>query len=300
MPLPISDPPAPAFTGSADDAYRYCRQLAISHYENFPVASWLIPRDKRKHVAAIYAFARIADDYADEPGLEASDRLKRLYEWRGRLKDCFAGNATHPVFIALQETVRTFSIPLELLDRLLDAFISDVSVRRYETMADVLAYCSNSANPIGRIILLLFGYRIERLALLSDHICTALQLTNFWQDVSIDLQKDRVYIPMEDLRRFGVTVGDLHEKEPSDSFRALMKAQVDRTTELFEQGRPLLCEVGSDLRIQLRATWWGGMTILNKIKELDYDTLHRRPTLTLFDKLRVLLHVLPGLHHQKP
>lgn len=277
---------------SIPDSFAYCERLASSHYENFPVASLLIPREKRKHVAAIYAFARIADDYADERGLETAERLTKLEEWRKLLKACYGGNATHPVFIALQETARSFSIPRHLLDRLLDAFVSDVSVKRYETFADVLAYCSNSANPVGRIILLLFGYRNERQAILSDHICTALQLTNLWQDLSIDLQKDRVYIPMEDLSRFGVTVEDLHQRGGMESFRNLMKFQVDRTAEFFEKGRPLIREVGNDLRFQLRATWWGGMTILGKIRTLDHDVLRYRPSLSSPDKLGILVRAL--------
>lgn len=278
-----------------EESFRHCENLAYRHYENFPVASFFIPKEKRKFIAAVYAFARTADDFADEPGLEAAERLKKLEEWRERLKDCYAGKATHPVFIALRETVRSFSIPRELLDLLLDAFVSDVSVNRYETFGDVVTYCSKSANPVGRIILLMFGYRNERLELLSDKICTALQLTNFWQDVSIDLQKDRVYIPLEDLRRFRVTVQDLLAKKTSDSFRVLMKNQVDRTVELFENGRPLVREVGNDLKLQLRATWWGGMTILAKIRDLNYEVLQKRPVLSPLDKVGILVRAMVDL-----
>lgn len=277
---------------SIPDSFEYCERLAASHDENFPVASLFIPRQKRRHVAAIYAFARIADDYADEPGLEASERLAKLDDWRRRLNECYAGTADHPVFIALRETVRTFRIPQSLFDRLLDAFVSDVSVRRYEAFADVQAYCSHSANPVGRIILLLFGYPDERLALLSDHICTALQLANFWQDVSVDLRKDRVYIPQEDLRRFHVTDSDLRGNTASESFRSLMKFQIDRTEQLFGHGRPLLHEIGKDLRLQLKATWWGGMTILEAIRRLDYDVLRSRPALSFTDKFRVLVRAV--------
>lgn len=280
------------FTGSIDEAYRYCEQLAFSHYENFPVASRFIPRDKRKHVAAVYAFARIADDFADEPGLTQEDRLQKLQDWETRLSECYRGTASHPVFAALGNTVRQFHIPQQLLQNLLAAFRSDVTVRRYESFEDVLAYCRNSANPVGRLVLLLFGYRDDKIIDWSDKICTALQLTNFWQDLSIDLDKDRVYIPLEDIRKFKLRVEDIQGKQFSRAFRDLMEFEVLRTEELFNKGEPLLTNVGKDLSLEMKLTWSGGVKILKKIRDLDYDVLHHRPTLSLFDKISLFLRAL--------
>ncbi|MEX1140592.1 MAG: squalene synthase HpnC [Bacteroidota bacterium] len=277
---------------SLDESYHYCEQLAFSHYENFPVASWLIPRDKRKHVAAIYAFARIADDYADEPGLTQEDRLQKLRDWETRLSDCYRGVAVHPVFVALGDTARRFQIPQNHFQDLLAAFRSDVTVRRYESFDDVLAYCGNSANPVGRLVLLLFGYKDEQMAGWSDKICTALQLTNFWQDLSIDLDKDRVYIPLEDFRQFNLEVQDIQRKRFSPAFRALMEFEVQRTRELFEQGKPLLANVGKDLSLEMKLTWLGGTHILEKISRLGYNVLDRRPTLSFVDKSSLLLRAL--------
>lgn len=277
---------------SEGDAYRYCEQLAFSHYENFPVASWFIPREKRKHVAAVYAFARIADDFADEPGLKQEDRLQKLQDWEIRLSECYRGTASHPVFVALKNTVSQFQIPQQLFQNLLAAFRSDVTVRRYGSFEDVLAYCSNSANPVGRLVLLLFGYKGEEIMSWSDKICTALQLTNFWQDLSIDLDKDRIYIPLEDLRRFNIEITELQERRFSPSFRDLMEFEVQRTRGLFDQGKPLLANVGRDLSLEMRLTWHGGTHILEKIRRLDHDVLHHRPKLSLSDKISLFLRAL--------
>ena len=269
-------------------AFQFCERLAHDHYENFPVASMLVPREKRPHVYAIYSFARIADDYADEPGLTPAERVNSIVEWEEQLVDAYRGHAHHPVFVALRETVDRFQIPVELFQRLLKAFRSDVTTHRYETFDQVLEYCDNSANPIGRLMLLLFNYRAEMSMELSDSICTALQLTNFWQDVSVDLEKDRVYIPMEDIREFGYSEEDLLERRCTQAFRDLMCYQIERTEELFREGKPLLADVGSDLRMELKLTWNGGMRILKKIEKQDYDVLARRPTLSLYDKISIL------------
>ena len=269
-------------------AFQFCERLAHDHYENFPVASMLVPREKRPHVYAIYSFARIADDYADEPGLTPAERVNSIVEWEEQLVDAYRGHAHHPVFVALRETVDRFQIPVELFQRLLKAFRSDVTTHRYETFDQVLEYCDNSANPIGRLMLLLFNYRAEMSMELSDSICTALQLTNFWQDVSVDLEKDRVYISMEDIREFGYSEEDLLERRCTQAFRDLMCYQIERTEELFREGKPLLADVGSDLRMELKLTWNGGMRILKKIEKQDYDVLARRPTLSLYDKISIL------------
>ncbi len=269
-------------------AFQYCERLTRDHYENFPVASLFVPREKRPFVCAIYSFARIADDYADEPGLTPAERIDSLTEWEEQLIDAYRGHTHHPVFIALRETVDRFEIPMELFQALLLAFRSDVTTHRYESFDEVLGYCENSANPVGRLILLLFNYRSEAFMELSDSICTALQLTNFWQDVSVDLKKDRVYIPMEDVREFGYSEEDLFQRTFSQSFKDLMCYEVDRTRQMFLEGKPLLSEVGKDLRSELRLTWNGGMRILRKIEQADYNVLASRPTISVLDKLLLL------------
>jgi squalene synthase HpnC len=255
---------------SAEDGFRYCEKIARDHYENFPVASFFVPKDLRRYVWAIYAFARTADDFADEPGYTLAERMDNLTRWEQYLLDCYHGNPTHRIFAALAETVERFQIPIELFQDLLEAFRSDVTVQRHETYDDVLAYCRKSANPIGRLILILFNYRGEAPTAFSDSICTALQLTNFWQDVSSDIKKGRLYIPLEDLEEFGCSEESV--------FRG----------ELFLAGRPLLSLVDKRLALELKITWNGGMRILKKIHELRYNVLQHRPKLSLSDKAGLL------------
>ncbi len=276
-------------TGSLDNAFRYCERLTRRHYENFPVASLFIPADKRKHVSALYAFARIADDFADEPGMTLAERMDALNDWGDQLVDCYHGRARHPVFVALSDTVERFEIPIELFQRLLTAFRSDVTTHRYETFDDVLAYCRNSADPVGRLVLLLFNYRSERMMQHADAICTALQLTNFWQDLSIDLEKNRLYVPLADLQRFGHHEEELFARRTTVEFRYLMASLVDRTEHLFRRGKPLLEMVGRDLRFELRLTWRGGMRILRKIKQQQYDVFTKRPVLMFRDTMALVL-----------
>ena len=273
---------------SSEDGFRYCEQIARSHYENFPVASWFVPKEIRKYIWAIYAFARIADDYADEPGYTLAERMDNLFQWEQYLDECYNGNPTHRVFAALADTVERFQIPVELFQNLLTAFRSDVTVKRYATYEEVLEYCCNSANPIGRLVLLLFNYRSETMMELSDHICTALQLTNFWQDISLDLQKDRIYLPLEDLEEFAYSEQDLLDRKFDSRFSKLMAFQVQRTAELFVDGKPLLSRIGKDLSLELRLTWNGGTRILQKIHKQDYNVLIQRPALTTVDKLGLL------------
>ena len=273
---------------SAEDGFRYCETIARSHYENFPVASSFLPKEIRKYVWTIYAFARIADDYADEPGFTLAERMDNLNQWEQYLDECYNGNPTHRVFAALAETVERFQIPIELFKNLLTAFRADITVKRYDTYEDVLAYCHNSANPIGRLVLLLLNYRSETMMQFSDSICTALQLTNFWQDVSVDLQKDRVYLPLEELEEFGYSEQDLFNKKVNNRFCDLMAFQVRRTAELFAEGKPLLTMVGRDLSMELKLSWNGGTRILQKIHEQNYDVLTKRPALSKLDKLGLL------------
>jgi hydroxysqualene synthase len=273
---------------SADEGFRYCEKIVRSHYENFPVASYFVPRAMRKYVYSIYAFARIADDFADEPGFTLAERIDNLQQWEQYLDECYKGNPTHRVFSALAETTERFQIPIELFQNLLAAFRSDVTVKRYDTYEDVLAYCCNSANPIGRLILLLFNYRSETMMQLSDNICTALQLTNFWQDVSVDLQKDRIYIPLDDLKKFNYSEQELLNQNVNSNFCNLIAFQLQRTEKLFAEGKPLLSMVGKDLSLELKLTWNGGTSILRKIHQQDYDVLTKRTRLSTLDKLGLL------------
>jgi phytoene synthase len=268
-------------------AYADCRRLARRHYENFPTASYLVPRDKRDALAAIYAYARYADDLADEPGVEG--RLAQLAEWRQKLTECYAGKAEHPVFIALRDTIEKFRLSQENFENLLRAFESDVRVNRHVNFLSLLAYCSCSANPVGRLVLELFGHREPELFLLADHICTALQLTNFWQDVAVDLARDRIYLPLEDLARFNLALADLSARRLDDRWRHLMAFQIERTRKFFERGQALPEKVRPELRRQLRLTWLGGMTLLSKIETVGYDVFGARPSLGLADFLRLYL-----------
>src|SRR6266568_1529950 len=299
-------------------AYAECRKLARRHYENFPVASRLVPRAKRDALAAIYAFARGADDFADEPNVAA--RLAHLAEWGSKLRTCVAGepaaagepgaafppaaanppDEAGPVFLALGDTIRRFALSEEHFKNLLRAFESDVRQSRHPNFDSLVAYSSCSANPVGRLVLELFGHRDTRLFKLSDSICTALQLTNFWQDVRVDLERDRVYLPMEDLVRFGVSLDELREGRLDGRWRRLMALEVRRTRGLFERGRSLPEEVVPQLRRQLRLTWLGGTAILDRIQASDFDVFQRRPKLTRLDfarlywRARRALEPLPG------
>ena len=273
---------------SPEDGFRYCETIARSHYENFPVASRFIPKEIRKHIWTIYAFARIADDFADEPGFTLAERMDNLNQWEEYLDECYTGNPTHRVFAALAETVDRFQIPFELFQNLLTAFRADVTVKRYGSFEDLLAYCRNSANPIGRMVLLLLNYRSEVMMQHSDSICTALQLTNFWQDVAVDLLNNRIYLPLEDLEEFDYSEQDLLNRKVNDHFYSLMAFQVQRTAELFVEGKPLLSMVGKDLSRELKLTWSGGTGILQKIHDQNYDVLTKRPALTRREKLGLL------------
>jgi len=284
---------APAGGWTPGQAFDECERLAREHYENFPVASRLVPAPLRPHVWSIYAFARIADDYADEPEHEGR-RLERLEAWESGLDRCLAGRPDHPVFVALGETIRTFSLPESCFRDLLDAFRQDCTVSRYETWDDLLDYSRRSANPVGRLMLRLFGYRDDRRDAWSDRICTALQLTNFWQDVAVDWSRGRVYLPAEDRRRHGVSDEDLDAGRAGPAFRALLGELIGRTRTLFEAGRPLPASVGGRLGLELRCIWLGGVRILEKIESAGYDVFRRRPTLSRGDLLRAAGRALLG------
>jgi phytoene synthase len=292
---PIDEPLAYAKTWSLNEAYSYCEKLALSHYENFPVGSVLVPKRLRKYFYSIYAFARTSDDFADEgydEGYSEQERLELLDEWRVMLQEAFAGRARHPIFVALADTQAKFNLPISLFEDLLSAFSQDVVKRRYENFGELLDYCRRSANPIGRLLLLLFGHREEEKHRQSDSICTGLQLANHWQDVAIDLQKERVYLPADDLQKFDLSIEALQEKSLSPAFQNLMKFEVARARELFSGGKPLCTSVAGRLGVELRVVWLGGSRILDGIEQNGYDVFFKRPVITKKDKLLILLKAL--------
>ena len=264
------------------DAYAACQALAQSHYENFPVASRLLPSHLRPHVAAVYAFARTADDFADEPGPPRDERLQRLIDWRRRLHD---REDRSPEFLALHDTIERFNLPMPLFDDLLDAFMQDVTTTRYETWPDVLDYCRRSANPVGRLVLRLSGYHDDRLDRASDAVCSALQLTNFWQDLAVDWSRGRLYVPAETWRRHHADPEQLSSGAMTPEWGRALRECADRTRALFNDGR-LVCDgVSGRLRYELRATWLGGMRILERLERSGFDVFARRPSLGATDAI---------------
>lgn len=273
------------------DAYAQCARITHDHYENFPVASWLIPARIRPHVCSIYAFARTADDFADEPGMEQDERLEKLDDWGRRLKSCL-DDPQGPVFEALGTTIRQFGVPLELLEDLLTAFRQDVIQSRHQTFDDLLSYAKRSANPVGRLVLMLFGYKQLDMFQQSDAICTALQLTNFWQDIGVDGSRNRIYLPQQEMARYGITETDLWDEKVSPGFRSLLHDLVARTRDLFDRGSGLPDRVTGRLRYELRLTWLGGTRILDEIERAGYDVFHRRPTLSRWTGVYLLIRSL--------
>lgn len=269
------------------EAQGFCRKMTYGHYENFPVGSILVPKPLRQHVCNIYAFARTADDFADEAQF-AGQRSERLAEWRDWTEACYRGDYHHPIFVALSETIREFDLPSSLFLDLVTAFQIDVDKSRYANFDEVLFYCRHSANPVGRLILALYRYKSPEWHYWSDEICTALQLANFWQDVAVDLKKDRIYLPQDEMGQYGVNEAELFAGQMSDALRALMTYQVARTQTLFDRGRPL-CQAVSDGRLQmeLKCTWLGGTTILRRIRENKYNVF-KRPTVSWWDKGKIL------------
>ncbi len=317
-------------TGLAE-AYATCARIARDHYENFPVASWLLPRGMRPHVAAVYAFARTADDFADEGSRSPEERLALIQDWHDRLMTCALYNtglkacadrcitgsgtpaqdpsvgtglqpcadpdlgtaachstvatglqscaAANEIFTALGATIHACRLPVLLFDDLLSAFRQDVTTTRYETWDDVLDYCRRSANPVGRLVLGIAGVEDEALARSSDAFCTALQLTNFWQDLKSDWRQGRLYVPLQDCRRAGAEFGDLDAGRLTPAWRAVLRAAGERTAALFEQGRIVCDGVGGRLGFELRLTCLGGRRILSRLESDDYDVFHRRPAL---------------------
>jgi squalene synthase HpnC len=269
-------------------AFDWCESLARAHYENFPVASRFLPRDKRPLVASVYAFARIADDFADEGTLDESARLAQLDDWQKKLDDCYDGRADHPAFIALRHTASLAGIPRQLFADLLTAFRMDVTTRRFPDAAALLRYCTYSANPVGRIVLHIFDNATARTCALSDSICTGLQLANFCQDVAVDWRKGRLYLPLEDLDQFGYTEVDIAEGRVDGRFVAVMKHQVERARNFLIDGSPLAREAIPTLRFELALTVRGGLAILRAVERSNYEVLHRRPALSHLTKAAIV------------
>jgi len=278
-------------------AYAYCERLAQSHYENFPVASRLLPARMRPHIAAVYAFARLADDMADEGHRPAADRLADLEAWDARLSSIAAGAAPSAgphaeVFVALRATIDACRLPPSLLHDLVSAFRQDVTVTRYATWDDLLDYCRRSANPVGRLVLRVAGYDRADLDTASDAVCTALQLTNFWQDLEIDWKKGRIYLPAATREDARAREEDLAARRMTAEWRRALGEAVARTRRLFRAGVPVADGVRGRLRWELRATWLGGTRILDKLEAADYDVFTRRPALTRADVPPILWHTL--------
>jgi len=286
-----------------EDAYARCLRDARAHYENFPVASVLVPARMRPHIAAVYAFARTADDFADEGSRTVDERLALLNSWRARLHTASTSPAEHlprvdgepphadAIFLALGTSIQRLSLPLSLFDDLLSAFEQDVRVVRYESWYDLLDYCRRSANPVGRLVLRIAGRTDARLDAWSDAICTALQLTNFWQDLGVDFTRGRIYLPRETLRAHEASEDDLRVGLTPAWCDAIEDA-VARTRRLFEQGSPLSTALDGRLRYEIRATWLGGMRILNRIERDGFDVFSHRPTLGIGDAAWIAWHLV--------
>ena len=283
----------PGIAPSLEEARAYCQRLATTHYENFSVATWFLPKRLRQHFYNVYAYCRISDDLSDEvgdPGLS----LRLLDQWETELVACYTGTPRHPVFVALADTVKQFEIPQHEFADLLTAFRQDQTTTRYPTFADVVGYCKNSANPVGHLVLYLCGYKDAERQQLSDRTCTALQLANFWQDVSVDYAKGRIYLPIEDLQRFAVSEQDIAAQRNTQAFREMMKFEVERAREWFEAGLPLVGKVDRELAIDLELFTRGGQEILNAIEQQDFAVLGRRPSISKTRKLALVARAALG------
>jgi len=283
----------PPVAPSLEQARAYCRRLARTHYENFSVATWFLPHRLRQHFFNVYAYCRISDDLGDEVG-DPITSLRLLDQWQSELDACYDGSPRHPVFVALGETARTFDIPQHEFSDLLTAFRQDQTVTRYQTFTDLLGYCTYSANPVGHLVLYLGGYRDAERQKLSDSTCTALQLANFWQDVSLDCAKGRIYLPLEDLRRFGVGEDDLANNRNTPAFCKMMKFEVNRARDWFQQGLPLVSKVNKELALDLGLFSRGGQEILNAVEQQGYAVLGRRPSISRSRKLALVARAALG------
>ncbi len=298
MPLPpiefVRSPEAMAKVYSPDEGREYTRWLATHHYENFHVVSFLLPKRLHQDFYNVYAYCRWADDLGDETG-DRAESLRLLAWWRTELDAMFAGRAAHPVFAALAPTVERHAIPREPFANLIDAFIQDQTVTRYRNWDELFGYCRNSANPVGRLVLYLCGYSDTRRQQLSDATCTALQLANFWQDVTVDQLKDRVYIPLDIMERHGYTVDDLFAHRFTPAFRETMREIVAKARDLFLEGMPLVGMVNRRLSLDLDLFSRGGLRVLDKISQQDYNVLASRPSISKAERVALLLGSLGRL-----
>ena len=271
---------------SAEQGYASCEKLAKSHYENFPVGSWLLPASRRKHIYAVYAFCRFVDDLGDE---YEGDRMRALDGWEEEVRRCYHGTPRHPYMVALQETIASYDIPIDPFLKLIHANRMDQANTRYPTFEDLEHYCRHSADPVGRLVLYVCGYRDPERQQLSDYTCTALQLANFWQDVARDYEMGRIYIPLEDMSRHGYSEDELAQGSVNDRFRSLMAFEVSRARELFHQGLKLVNTLDGKLQLDIALFSLGGMKVLDAIERQGYDVLTRRPSVSRVDKLRLML-----------
>lgn len=276
---------------SLEQSLAYCRWLATHHYENFHVVSFLLPKRLHQDFFNVYSFCRWADDLGDEIG-DQGESLRLLAWWGGELDAMYAGQVKHPVFTALAGTVRQYDIPRQPFSDLIGAFIQDQTVTRYSNFEELFEYCRCSANPVGRLVLYLCGYRDAERQALSDATCTALQLANFWQDVTVDLEKDRVYIPFDVMQKHGYTVAELFLRRYNPAFREVMKEIVEVAHQFFRKGLPLSRTLDRRLAVDIELFSRGGMKVLEKIAALDYDVLAQRPVVTKTERAALLLKTL--------
>lgn len=270
-----------------EEAYKEAEVFAKSHYENFPVLSLTLPNEAKKHIAVVYKFARQADDLADEGDINSESRIENLDFYERSLRNTLAGKPESDFWTALLNSVKECKLTHQYFYDLLNAFKQDVCTKRYSTFESLIDYCRRSANPVGRIVLEICGVRCEDAFRYSDSICTALQLTNFYQDVSVDWQKGRIYIPQTEMEKFGVDEKIFDEKQNNANFKSLLKYQIERTRNLFSEGRNLIPFLPKSLLVQIKMTILGGEKILDKIEELDYNVLVQRPKLNKIDYLQI-------------
>ena len=287
----VRDPAAMAARPTVSEAHSYTRWLATHHYENFHVVSWLLPKRLHQDFYNIYSYCRWADDLGDEMS-DTAESLRLLAWWRDELHAMYGGRATHPVFVALQGTVARYAIPQEPFDDLIGAFVQDQTVTRYRNWDELFGYCRGSANPVGRLVLYLCGYADAERQRMSDATCTALQLANFWQDVMVDWEKGRVYIPLDALERNGSSVEDIAARRATPGFLAAMREVVGRAQELFLEGLPLAGMVDRRLAVDIELFSRGGMRVLEKIEAQNYDVLSRRPSISKTERVWLLLGTL--------
>ncbi len=287
----LASPEAMSRVWTHQESLAYTRWLATHHYENFHVVSFLLPKRLHQDFYNVYSFCRWADDLGDEIG-DTAESLRLLAWWRGELHAMAAGSTRHPVFVALQGTVRACQLPQQPFEDLITAFEQDQTVTRYPDFEALFGYCRYSANPVGRLVLGLCGYRDQGRYALSDATCTALQLANFWQDVTVDLEKDRVYLPTGLLEAHGYPLEALFQRRFDDRFRAAMREAVEVARELFLKGLPLADQVDRRLAIDLDLFSRGGLRVLEKIEQQDYDVLRARPAISKVERVGLLLGAL--------